>query len=605
MTEKKSIESVKNEYQDLVNKYSEEKENISKLKFWISILRFSVFLIILFSLYTAVKYELSSYWVLSLVAIIAFLFLIRFHSKLFNKYSFLERLIKINQEELLALEGDWSSFENGNQFEPDTHDFSKDMDLFGENSLYNKTNRTSTLFGAKRLANIFLNLLLDSNEIILRQQAVSELSNNTNFWQKFRAHGLSFKENEKEYDFIKTWKDQSSIFIDKPFFRVLIYAVPIINLSVLGLFSFDLISGKLLSFLLILTLMLVVFYQKKINQVHKKLSKRTAFLEKYVELLQLIEVQEFKSELLIELQLKLQTKHKKAFECIKGLSKILSALDSRLNIIAGIILNAFFIWDIKQILKMEQWKKDNITKLETWFDVIASFDALNSLSVLSHNNPDWITPTISKEEKWQFKEMKHPLMDSKISIANDYYVDRIPYLSVITGANMAGKSTYLRTLGSNLVLAMIGAVVNAKSFTFYPIQIVSSLRTTDSLMKSESYFYAEIKRLQMIVQRLRSGESLFVLLDEILKGTNSHDKEEGSKALLNQLIKLKAVGIIATHDLSLGKLSNIHQGIIENKCFEVDIIDDQLSFDYKLRDGVAKNMNASFLLEKMGITTDN
>jgi len=608
MVEKSNKEQLKDkirvDYRALIEKYTIERDEVGKRKFYISIVRFILFTGIVLSLWLAIFKEIELFWVVFLGVISVFLLLIKYHSKLFNRHSFLNRMIRINEEELLALNGDFSAFGNGEEFEPNTHDYSQDLDVFGESSLYNKINRTSTLFGSKKLSSWFLNPLLVSSEIERRQEAVSELSTMTTYCQEFRANGLAFEEKEEEYGFIKSWKEQTSIFIQHSIFKVLVYLIPAVNLIALALFSFDFISGKLLSILLVLALLLVGFYTKKINIIHKKLSKRAKWLEKYVDLLKLIENQEFNSELLRELQQGLETKHKKAYESIQKLSKILSALDSRLNVFAGILLNAFFVWDIRQILRMEIWKQDNIQKLEAWFDIIANLDSLNSIAILSYNNPDWIFPRTSKDKKWLLKEMHHPLMESDSSVANDFYVDRVPFLNVITGANMAGKSTYLRTIGSNMLLAMIGAPVHALKFEFYPIQIVSSLRTTDSLMKNESYFYAEIKRLQMIVQRLRAGEELFVLLDEILKGTNSHDKEEGSKSLLKQLVKLNAVGIIATHDLSLGNLSQDYKGIIQNQCFEVDIINDQLSFDYKLRSGVAQNMNASFLLRKMGITTD-
>ncbi|RLD44929.1 MAG: hypothetical protein DRI86_06315, partial [Bacteroidetes bacterium] len=587
-------EKIVADYQKLIEKYTLEKEEVGKKKFYVSIVRFILFIGIVFSLWLAVFKEYELLWFVFLGLLSFFLFLIKYHSKLFNKHGFLKRLIRINEEELLALNDDFSAFENGIEFKPTTHDFSQDLDVLGESSLYNKINRTSTLFGSKRLSSWLLNPLINSEVINSRQEAVSELADMTNFCQEFRANGLAFEEKEEEYDFVRTWKEQNSLFIQNSLFKVLIYVIPVVNLIALALFSFDFISGKLLSLLLALALLIVGFYTKRINQIHKNLSKRTKWLEKYVDLLKLVENQKFSSKLLKELQKGLETKHNKAYQRIQDLSKILSALDSRLNVFVGILLNAFFIWDIRQILRMEVWKRDNIDGLDIWFDIIATIDSLNSIAVLSHNNPIWIFPKVSLDKKWQFKKMHHPLMKSNTSVPNDFYVDRVPFLNVITGANMAGKSTYLRTIGSNLLLAMIGAPVHATVFEFYPIQIVSSLRTTDSLMKNESYFYAEIKRLQMIVHRLRAGEELFVLLDEILKGTNSHDKEEGSKLLLKQLVKLDAVGIIATHDLSLGNLSQDYIGIIQNQCFEVDIIDDQLSFDYKLRKGVAQNMNASF-----------
>ncbi len=267
----------------------------------------------------------------------------------------------------------------------------------------------------------------------------------------------------------------------------------------------------------------------------------------------------------------------------------------------GIILNAIFIWDIRQVYRMEQWKDTYSGDFEQWFETIGEFDALMSLANLHYNNPQWTFPQITNDNIWQMEGIRHPLMLQNECVENSFVVGKMPFIKVITGANMAGKSTYLRSVGSNLMLAMMGAVVNAKGMSFHPIQIVSSLRTSDSLMSGESYFYAEIKRLQMIVERLRKGEKLFVLLDEILKGTNSNDKEQGSRSLLEQLIKLNTIGVIATHDLSLGNLSSIYPQTIQNQCFEVDIINDQLSFDYKIRDGVAQNMNASFLLKKMGI----
>jgi DNA mismatch repair ATPase MutS len=251
---------------------------------------------------------------------------------------------------------------------------------------------------------------------------------------------------------------------------------------------------------------------------------------------------------------------------------------------------------------MEKWKEQHAAEMEKWFEVIADFDALCGLANVSYNNPHWTFPQLSDDNTYKMNQIRHPLMKTETCVPNDFEVNKVPALQVITGANMAGKSTYLRTIGSNMILAMVGAPVHASAMIFTPIKLISSLRTTDSLAKSESYFYAEIKRLQMIVNRLKRGEKMLILLDEILKGTNSKDKEQGSRQLLLQLLKLKAIGIIATHDISLGEMSKTHGEWISNQCFEVDIMDDQLVFDYRIRSGVAQNMNASFLLKKMGIT---
>jgi DNA mismatch repair ATPase MutS len=199
------------------------------------------------------------------------------------------------------------------------------------------------------------------------------------------------------------------------------------------------------------------------------------------------------------------------------------------------------------------------------------------------------------------KGLGHPLINRNTCVRNDVEIKGDLSFLIVTGANMAGKSTYLRTIGVNYLLACMGAPSCAESLLVYPANLVTSLRTSDSLAGNESYFFAELKRLKMVIDRLKSGEELFIILDEILKGTNSADKQKGSFALMRQLVALKTCGVIATHDLLLGELEQEYPGQIKNYRFEADINGDRLTFSYRLREGVARNMNATFLMEKMGI----
>ncbi len=597
----RDIDQIKAQYHDFIIKYSNQKAALDKRSFLISMARFISFILSLISFYFAIKGEQPTMWVLAIALLLLFVGLMQAHSKLFKKRSFLSNLILINEHELLSMDGDNSNFDDGEQFEIDYHDFSLDLDIFGKQSIYQMVNRTKTTNGAKMLAAWFNSPLLDKGSILKRQKASIELSELIDYRQTFAAKGMSVEEKADDFDFLNDWQNQSNMFFSKTIFKVLIILFPIINLTNIFLYSFDIIGGKVLALSLVSTLIFVGFYQKKIHKIHQRLSKRSQLLNKYVSLFKQIEDMEFSSDLLKEIQEKLNIDSKKSSTAIKDLSRILSALDSRLNVIVGVILNAIFIWDIRQIYRMEAWKDKYAANFDEWFKAIGEFDAIISLSNLNYNRPRWNYAIIADDNKWEVKGMRHPLMAYNECVANDFCVNIMPFIKVVTGANMAGKSTYLRSVGSNLVLAMIGAVVNADAMIFSPLQIVSSLRTSDSLMSGESYFYAEIKRLQMIVDRLRKGERMFVLLDEILKGTNSNDKEQGSRSLLEQLIKLNTIGVIATHDLSLGNLSSLYPKFIQNQCFEVDIIDDQLSFDYKIRDGIAQNMNASFLLKKMGI----
>ena len=199
------------------------------------------------------------------------------------------------------------------------------------------------------------------------------------------------------------------------------------------------------------------------------------------------------------------------------------------------------------------------------------------------------------------KLLGHPLIDPETRVDNDMNLGKPGEFLIITGANMAGKSTFLRTVGVNLILAMNGAPVCAKSYEFVPIPLMTSVRATDSLEDHESYFYAELKRLKMLIDKLKEGKPIFIIVDEMLRGTNSRDKQVGSRKFIEQLIQLKGTGMIATHDLSLGTLADDYPKYARNKRFEVDITDNQLTFDYTLRDGISQNLNATFLMQQMGI----
>jgi DNA mismatch repair ATPase MutS len=250
---------------------------------------------------------------------------------------------------------------------------------------------------------------------------------------------------------------------------------------------------------------------------------------------------------------------------------------------------------------MQEYKND----INRWFEALTQFDALVSMSAFAYNHPDYIYPEIADSFVFKGEKLGHPLLHRDVCVRNDVSMPGKPYFLVVTGANMAGKSTYLRTIGINYILACTGMPVCAESLIFYPCKLVTNLRTADSLTDNESYFFAELKRLKIIINRLQTGEELLVILDEILKGTNSEDKQKGSLALIRQLIRLTGTGVIATHDLTLGKLAQEFPLHVKNYCFEADIENERLTFSYLIREGVAQNMNACFLMKKMGITVDD
>jgi len=342
---------------------------------------------------------------------------------------------------------------------------------------------------------------------------------------------------------------------------------------------------------------------KKVNIIHKQLGKKTTLLNKYSDLLKILERQTFSSDYLKNILSEIHHNNESPSKVLKKLAKISSAFDNRLNMLIGILLNVFFLWDLLQTIRLNQWKKKYGKLLPKWFEIISEFDALISLANFHYNHPENKFPTISEKEFFiDAQELGHPMILKPHRIDNDIKFNAWKNFVIITGANMAGKSTFLRTLGVNLILASTGTSVCAKHFEWSPVDVFTSLRTKDSLDKNESYFFAELKRLKIIIDRLNNNQPLFIILDEILKGTNSKDKQSGSMQLIEQLIGLNASGIIATHDLILGELIKTYPENIINKCFEVEIVNDKLVFDYKLKDGISQNMNATFLMKKMGIT---
>ena len=356
--------------------------------------------------------------------------------------------------------------------------------------------------------------------------------------------------------------------------------------------------------------------------------KKLQILGTYAGLLRLMETRPMQCRLLKSIKEEIGGEQRKASLSISRLSKLMNELDQRNNMFMYVILNGLFFWELRQIMRIEAWKEQYAGELPQWLDALGQMDALNSLATFAYNHPAYAYPTlldkadmaaakagISSDARkagaantgsnarfiLRAKALGHPLMHRDRCVRNDIDMEKRPFFIIITGANMAGKSTYLRTIGVNYLLACTGMPVCAEEMEVYPARLITSLRTSDSLTDNESYFFAELKRLKLIIDKLQAGEELFIILDEILKGTNSMDKQKGSFALIKQFMALEADGIIATHDLLLGTLIDLFPENIRNFRFEADITDNELTFSYRLRPGVAQNMNACFLMKKMGI----
>lgn len=600
----RTIVEVHKYYSDRLKAFTDQVE-LTKTKIRkLSILRISVFLITIIGIYFATTIGWVVVVATSVIGLGLFIWLVIKHARLFKKRQWLETLADINRSEIDLLSGKTASKPDGMEYAVPDHPFTDDLDIFGRNSLFQLIDRSATRQGREKLAHILNLPLQDENQLIQRQEAIGELKNKADWRQKFQATGKLSGEEDQAISELKQWAGSDQGLFNKAVYKLLIVLTPLIGFGIITLITFDILGFGAFLFFLFLPFFIIGPKISTLNHEHANLSKKGSLLEKYSDLFGQIDTESFSSNILIDTKEQLSSGKSSAKNAVQELSKISAAFDYRLNFLVGIFLNIFFLWDIIQCIRIERWKNDHSDQLVTWFDTLARVDELSSLAGFAFNYPDSVFPELSKQFKIEASDVKHPFINQKESIGNKITIPGWQHFQIITGANMAGKSTYLRAVGINLILAMTGAPVLAKNFTFKPVQLFTGIKTSDSLQDGESYFFAELKRLKSIIDMIESGQQVFIILDEILRGTNSADKQKGSKALISQLIKFGASGMIATHDLTLGELVKSFPDNAVNKRFEVEIKNDELVFDYKLKDGISQNLNASFLMEKMGITLE-
>jgi len=588
-------------YSQLADQYKAISDTKKKQLKLLSLARFICFIGIFPAYYYLNPVSSLMAILVALLLLIAFLTLIKTFIQTEKKQLFNQQLVEINRNEIEALNRNLTAFDPGNEFIDPHHDYSYDLDLYGAGSFFQFLNRTITNRGKTQLSNLLNQSLRPADQIVNRQGAIDELAKELTWRQHFIAYGQE-TEDEKNKIQIDDSIGQQIILNSAKTLQFLLLTLPPLTLLLISLYAIGIVESAIYLPAVFLQWILFILYSKTISRFHRQFESQAKLLGRYVQMLQQIANRKFENSYLVALKEKLSSKGKTADLITSELQVILNQFDYRQNILVGFVLNSVMLWDIRCLSKLYRWQQDYKTDLPRWFEVIAEMDALISLANCNYNHPDWTLPTLYGSE-FQFKadNMGHPLIDEARCIRNSFQIIGSEQIVIITGANMAGKSTFLRTVGINLILASAGCKVCAESFIFSPIRLFTNMRTTDNLMNDESYFYAELLRLQTLLNLLREGENLLVIIDEMLKGTNSTDKLNGSKALINQLISLNTHGIVATHDLSLTELSTLYPSSIKNQCFEVQLRDDELIFDYKLSDGVTRTMNATFLMKKMGI----
>lgn len=537
----------------------------------------------------------------------------------------MEARIDVYRQNIRYMEGDFSRFDDGKRYENPSHQYSFDMDVFGKGSLYNRLCRIVTTGGADRLAGI-----LDSaacrtaaadrsvasqdkpsslcgtsvpalpSEIDRRQKAISELAE----MEEWRTDFLSaaYKGNIDTGAILKALHEAKEA------------GIPEAALSRKGL---TMVASSIAIFVVLLILTVftplpadfvclwtvaqlavsIGVSAKAIKMISKSVEKISVSTKRFVSLLHIITEAQFREEdnKLVASVLK-GNNGAEALNSLKELKAILDALDRRANVLGLVIFNALGYSDFFLVRRYLRWQRDNVASFERWVDAVSLMDAMVSMATMRCNEPQAVMPVVTDSEEVVFeaKGLYHPFLGEK-AVKNDFIIQDSNYY-IVTGANMAGKSTFLRSIGVNYILAMCGMPVFAESLRVSVFNLFSSMRTSDDLTHGISYFNAELLRLRQLLDNVRQASHTLIILDEILKGTNSLDKLNGSRMFLEAIAKLPVSGLIATHDLELSKMADEYPARFHNFCFEIKL-SDAITYTYKISPGVARNQNATYLLK--------
>ncbi len=602
-------------YHENIKKYNAKTVRLKKVLSRISLLRLLIFLISSTILITLFRINLiTTFFIVFPILIICFNQVFKHYNKIAYLKKHTSLLKRINESEIQREKCNLEEFDTGHKFINHNHPYTSDLDIFGQHSIFQLVNRTTTESGMILLSE-WLSEPAPNYEIHDRQKAIKELSQKLDWRQDFQASGMHFQNKKSDYAKLLDWVEKPvALFKYRHIYIAVAIILPVLLFLSAYFFYANLDSLKRIIYLSLIILVLFINYiiLRKVSPFAENIVETSTenlnTLRGYRTLINKIESVSFKSKKLYELQSILI---KGKYSACNEINRICRLLDfSHQRPIKKIpiggnymypLLNSFLLLDIYLIIATEKWKIKNKEFLKSWAEVVSEFEVINSFAGFCYSNPSYTFPEITEMNNYvHFELLGHPLINSNKRVCNDYHSEGHGNIVMITGSNMGGKSTFLRTVGVNLVLALAGAPCCAKYGQVNNLNIYTSMRTQDNLMKGVSSFYAELNRIEKMLKLIESSQNIFFLLDEMFKGTNSEDRHKGGFSLINQISELNASGIIATHDIELAKLSE-NKSLVANYSFNSVIKNNSMIFSYELRPGICNDFNASELMKKSGI----
>jgi DNA mismatch repair ATPase MutS len=591
---------MRNNYTERVKQFEKAKNQLKKTSTNLAWARVIIFFIALVLITLSANAKFTQGIVITSISfVVLFLYFLKTHIGVKSKLLIQEALLKINEDEISRLDMKFSSLDRGEEFIQAIHEYHIDLDIFGKHSIFQLLNRTSTEFGRQTLAK-WLSGPENQPEILKRQAAVQEVSTKLDWRQDIQAVGLAYKNEKGSILPLLDWIKTKNTILNKKFYHLAMVLMPILTIGAITLVSFGIVPTGVVALVILINMFILATTFQRSSDIYKQTVACNKVLKAYQAQIDLIEHENFNAPLLKELKSKLRSVSGNASTTIKELQFILDSLHNRSNMMYH-IFNFLLLLDVVLLIKAEKWKQKTKDDIGVWFEAIGEIEVINSVGGFLYSNPTLNFPTISTTPfEIIAQKMGHPMINERKRVSNSFDFNGKGGICLITGSNMSGKSTFLRTVGVNVVLGLMGAPVCAKRMTISKLQLFTSMRTQDDLEESVSSFYAELKRLKQLLGSINEKLPTLFMVDEVLKGTNSEDRHTGATALIKQLNKAYAFGFVSTHDLALGKITTELEGI-KNYSFNSVIENDDIIFDYTLTPGICKSFNATKLMQKMGI----
>ena len=597
-------------YQEQLNKYKEALKAEEKKFNVLGYLKLLSAIILIALIYFGFIYDFEKYKMTAIICITVInIGLWIFQSYVKNSIDHLKGLIRITEQYLSRIDGSWTAFtDNGAEFADYNHPYTHDLDVFGVKSIFQFLNVTKSYHGRRRFKDDLSDPRYERQQILDRQEAIKELAANSEFSHEYQYNSNDISGSESIKELIEGLnKENKSADIPAGGFTVLslLRYMPLLVITIIILINILKFPQNYIVTLILLGAQLLIwaFSSYKINKELDFADKIKYELSKYSKLFKLIESQKFESRLMLQIQYNISKGESCASAAIKKLNMIVSMIKVRHNGLLYFIFNILFLWDLNCKFILQKWKSKFVPHFDEWFENLGTVESLLSFSVLENvvSNISYPEPldinNLKNTKQIHAKNIGHPLLANGKRVCNDFDLNN--NISVISGSNMSGKTTFLRTVGLNLLLAKCGAGVCADLMLFSDFHIITSMRISDDLNEGISTFYAELKKIKAIINMAEENENTIFFIDEIFKGTNSEDRTAGAKAVIRTLYKSKICGFITTHDLEL--CHNTDFSDVSNWHFQEQYNNDVLSFDYKIKPGVAVSTNGRYLMKMIGI----